>query len=76
MRRVGNPETLRAQAQELLKKAKKIEEKKYTKAGQLVYDYYTKGFAGFDLERFKVEAKEAFTVKKRGRKPKTEEAEA
>ena len=75
MRTVGNPENLRAQAQELLKKAKRIEEKKFVKAGQLVYDYYSKDFADFDLERFKTEAKEAFTVKRRGRKPKSEEEE-
>ena len=50
------------EAQELLKKAKSIEEKKFKIAGQLVYEYYKKDFADFDMEQFKTEVKEAFNT--------------
>lgn len=70
MRRKTDPEVLRAQAQELLKKAKRIEEGKFVKAGQFLYKHYINDFADFDLEKFKEDLKEIFTVKKRGRKSK------
>ncbi len=63
--RVSNPETLKAKAQELLKKAKKIEEKKFKQAGQLVYEYHKKDFAEFDVEQFKSQMREVFEGKKK-----------
>ncbi len=60
-----DPEVLRAEAQELLKKAKKIEEKKFNEAGQLVHEYHKKDFADFDIEQFKSEAREVFKGKKK-----------
>jgi hypothetical protein len=39
-----DPEVLRAEAQELLKRAKSIEERKFKRAGQLVYEYHKKDF--------------------------------
>ena len=63
--RKSNPEKLRAQAQELLNKAKKMEEKKFKEVGQLVYDYYQKDFADFDEEKFKGEVGGIFSRKKK-----------
>ena len=63
--RERGPELLRAEAQELLKKAKSIEEKKFKQAGQLVYEYHKKDFANFDIEQFKAEVTEAFKGKKK-----------
>jgi hypothetical protein len=60
-----NPDVLRAEAQELLKKAKSIEEKKFKRAGELVSEYDKKDFADFDMEQFKSEVKEAFEGKKK-----------
>jgi len=53
----SNPEVLKAKAQELLNKAKEIEEKQFVKIGRIVYDYHQKGFEGFDMEKFKGEVK-------------------
>ena len=66
-----NPEILKAKAQELLRKAKEIEEKQFIKIGKVVYDYFQKDFEGFELEKFKAEVKEATEGKKRGRRRKT-----
>jgi len=65
-----NPEKLKAKAQELLNKAKEIEDKQFVRIGKIVHDYYQKGFEGFDLETFKGEVKKAIEVKKRGKKKK------
>jgi hypothetical protein len=63
-----NPEKLKAKAQELLNKAKEIEEKQFVKIGKIVYDYYQKGFEGFDLETFNGEVKKAIEGQKKGKK--------
>jgi hypothetical protein len=63
-----NPEKLKAKAQELLNKAKEIEEKQFVKIGRIVYDYHQKDFEGFDLEKFKGEVKKATEGQKRGKK--------
>ena len=63
-----SPEVLKAKAQELLRKAKEIEEKQFIKIGKVVYDYLQKDFEGFELEKLKAEVKEATEGKKRGRK--------
>jgi len=63
--RVSNPEVLKAKAQELLNKAKKIEERRFKELGQLVYDYYKKDFSDFDIEQFKNQVREAFKGKKK-----------
>jgi len=63
-----NPEILKAKANELLKKAKEIEEKQFVRIGKIVYDYYQKAFEGFDIEKLKVEIKEALSPKKRGKR--------
>ena len=63
--RVSNPEVLKARAQELLNKAKKIEERRFKELGQLVYDYYKKDFSDFDIEQFKNQVREAFKGKKK-----------
>jgi hypothetical protein len=65
-----NPEKLKAKAQELLNKAKEIEEKQFVKIGKIVYDYQQKGFEGFDLETFKGDVSKAMEAKKRGKKKK------
>ena len=65
-----NPEKLKAKAQELLNKAKEIEEKQFVKIGRIVYDYHQKGFEGFDLDTFKGEINKAMEAKKRGKKKK------
>ena len=65
--RLGNPVKLREQAQELLKKAKRIEEKKFRDAGQLVYEYYQNDFADFDEERFKSEVNALFLKNKKSK---------
>jgi hypothetical protein len=63
-----NPETLKAKANELLKKAKEIEEKQFVRIGKLVYEYYQKAFEGFDVEKLKSEIKETLSTKKRGKR--------
>jgi len=63
--RESNPEVLKARAQELLNKAKKIEERRFKELGQLVYDYYKKDFSDFDIEQFKNQVREAFKGKKK-----------
>ena len=63
--RQSNPETLKAKAQELLKRAKSIEERKFKQAGQLVYEYHKKDFADFDIEQFKSRMGEVFKGKKK-----------
>ena len=63
--RVSNPEVLKARAQELLNKAKKIEERRFKELGQLVYEYYKKDFAEFDEEQFKNQVRETFKGKKK-----------
>ena len=68
--RVSDPEKLKKQAQELLKKAKRIEEKKFRDAGQLVYEYFQKNFVDFDEEKFKSEISALFL---KDRKNKSEE---
>ena len=62
--RESDPEKLRLQAQELLNKAKRLEERKFKVIGQLVYEYYKKDFAGFDEEKFKGEVRGIFSRKK------------
>jgi hypothetical protein len=42
--RESNPEVLKAKAKELLKRAKKIEERSFKELGQLVYEHYKKTF--------------------------------
>ena len=63
--RQSNPETLKAKAQELLKRAKSIEERKFKQAGQLVYEYHKKDFSDFDIEQFKSQVGEVFKEKKK-----------
>jgi hypothetical protein len=63
--RERNPEVLRAEAQELINRAKKIEERKFKEVGQLVYEYHKKDFADFDMEQFKSQVREAFDGKKK-----------
>ena len=63
-----SPEVLKAKAQELLRKAKEIEEKQFIKIGKVVYDYLQKDFEGFELEKFKEEVKKAIEDKKRMRR--------
>ena len=63
--RESNPEVLKARAQELLNKAKKIEERRFKELGQLVYDYYKKDFSDFDIEQFKSRMGEVFKGKKK-----------
>ena len=63
--RESNPEKLRAQAQELLKKARIIEERKFKQIGQLVYEYYKEDFSDFDVEKFKGEVGSIFSSKKK-----------
>ena len=60
-----DPEVLRAEAKELLNRAKTIEEKKFKQAGQLVYEYHKKDFAGFDIEQFKSQVGDVFKGKKK-----------
>ena len=66
--RESNPDKLRAQAQELIKRAKKVEERRFKEIGQLVYDHYQKDFSDFDKEQFKVKVRNIFLSKKRERK--------
>ena len=61
-----DPEILRAEAKELLNRAKSIEERKFKQAGELVYEYHKKDFADFDIEQFKVQVREVFKGKKNG----------
>ena len=68
MTKNATPEILKAKAQELLKKAKEIEEKQFVKIGKVVYDYLQKDFEGFELGKFKGEVKKAMEGMKRGRK--------
>jgi hypothetical protein len=63
-----NPDQLKAKAQELLQKAREIEEKQFAAIGRIVHNYYQKGFEKFDLEKFKSEISRVMEVKKRGRK--------
>ena len=60
-----DPEILRAEAKELLKKAKSIEEKKFKQAGELVYEYHKKDFADFDIEKFKSQVENVFKGEKK-----------
>jgi valyl-tRNA synthetase len=60
-----DPEILRAEAKELLKKAKSIEEKKFKQAGELVYEYHKKDFADFDIEQFKSQVENVFKGEKK-----------
>ena len=63
--RESNPETLKAKAQELLKRAKSIEERKFKQAGQIVYEYHKKDFADFDIEKFKSQVENVFKGEKK-----------
>ena len=63
-----DPEKLKAKAQELLNKAKEIEEKQLAAIGRIVHYYHQKGFERFDLDKFKSEISRVMEVKKRGRK--------
>lgn len=63
--RQSDPEVLKAQAQELLRKAKKIEDKRFKEVGQLVYNYFKNDFSGFEVEKFKGEVKEIFKMRKK-----------
>ena len=63
--RPSNPEILKAKAKELLERAKSIEERKFKRAGELVYEYHKKDFADFDMEQFKSQIKEIFEGKKK-----------
>ena len=63
--RVSDPEKLKKQAQELLKKAKRIEQRKFRDVGQLVYEYHQKDFADFDEETFKSEVSALFLKNKK-----------
>jgi len=63
--RESNPEVLKSKAQELINRAKKIEERGFKEVGQLVYEYYKKDFSEFDVEQFKSQLREAFKGKKR-----------
>ena len=63
--RPGNPETLKAKAQELLKRANSIEERKFKYAGELIYEYHKKDFADFDMEQFKSQVGDVFKGKKK-----------
>jgi len=63
--RQSNPETLKAKAQALLKRAKTIEERKFKQAGQLVYEYHKKDFTEFDIEQFKSQMRDVFKGKKK-----------
>ena len=65
MNRESNPEMLRSKANELLRKAKQIEEKRFVQIGKLVSDYHKKDFEDFDLDQFKNEIKEIFSATKR-----------
>ena len=60
-----DPEVLRAEAKELLKRAKTIEERKFKQAGELVYEYHKKDFADFDMEQFKSQVGDVFKGKKK-----------
>ena len=63
--RESNPETLKAKAQELLKRAKSIEERKFKQAGQIVYEYHKKDFSDFEIEQFKSQVRDVFKGKKK-----------
>ncbi len=60
-----DPEVLRAEAKELLNRAKTIEERKFKQAGQLVYEYHKKDFEDFDIEQFKSQVGDVFKGKKK-----------
>ena len=60
-----DPEILRAEAKELLNRAKSIEERKFKQAGELVYEYHKKNFADFDMEQFKSQMGDVFKGKKK-----------
>ena len=60
-----DPEVLRAEAKELLNRAKSIEERKFKQAGELVYEYHKKNFADFDMEQFKSQMGDVFKGKKK-----------
>ena len=60
-----DPNVLRAEAKELLNRAKTIEERKFKQAGQLVYEYHKKDFADFDIEQFKNQVGDVFKGKKK-----------
>jgi hypothetical protein len=51
----SNPEALKAKAQELINRAKKIEERKFKEVGQLVYEHYKKDFSEFDIVHIRTE---------------------
>jgi hypothetical protein len=63
--RERDPEILKSEAQELLKRAKRIEERRFKQVGQLVYEHYKKDFSDFDTEQFKSDVREAFEGKKK-----------
>ena len=58
-------EVLRAEAKELLNRAKNIEERKFKQAGQLVYEYHKKDFADFGIEQFKSQVGDIFKGEKK-----------
>ena len=71
MNRENNIEELRSKANDLLKKAKQIEEKRFIQVGKLVSDYYKKDFEDFDLDQFKSKLKEIFSGAKKTRRKRT-----
>ena len=69
MTKDASPDALKAKAQELLDKAKEIENKMFVRIGRVVNGCNQKDFEGFELETFKEEVQKAVEgPKRRGRK--------
>jgi hypothetical protein len=65
--RERDPEILRTEAQELIRRAKRIEERRFRQVGQYVYDHYKEDFANLDLDKLKAEIKNIFDGKKKSK---------
>ncbi len=62
--KLSDPDVLRKRANDLLRKAKDIEDKKFILAGKVIHKYYKDDFKDFDIEKFKSEIRDIFEVKK------------
>lgn len=63
--RERDPDLLRSEAQDLMKRAKKIEERRFKVVGHLLYEHHKEDYANFNLDTFKVEVKDILNGKKK-----------
>ena len=64
--RERDPDVLRNEAQELMKRARKIEERRFKIVGHLLYEHHKEDYVNFNLDTFRKEVKDIINGKKKG----------